>query len=244
MDNELNFKPQRNKVISKTNQKSGWVLHTFKSRFIDFMRIMWRSLIQPHLDYCSIIWAPVSNKGELLAMEGPLRSFTKKAWDTSHLNYWKRLQSFRLSSVQRRVQRYKILYIWKMRNGLVPDCGLVPSNTIGTRSCETYQTCSTKAKLPSVKTKLTDSLFCHGIKLYNCLPLPLREYNGTLNEFKIHLDRFLKKLPDQPEVPGLTPETVDIFGQPSNCIIDWVRILNPVCGLEKDLDIFYDFSVF
>ena len=50
MDNKLNFKAQRSKVISKANQKAGWVLRTFKSRQVDFMRILFRSLIQPHLD--------------------------------------------------------------------------------------------------------------------------------------------------------------------------------------------------
>ena len=63
MDNKLNFKAQRSKVIDKSNQKAGWVLRIFKSHQVDFMRILFKSLIQPHLDYCSIIWAPVSNKG-------------------------------------------------------------------------------------------------------------------------------------------------------------------------------------
>ena len=206
------------------------------------MRILFRSLIQPHLDYCSIIWAPVSNKGELLAMEGPLRSYTKKAYDTAHLNYWERLSVFRLSSIQRRVQRYKILYIWKMRNGLVPDCGLVPASNNGTRSMESYQTRPIRAKYDGIKTKLKDSLFCHGVSLYNCLPLQLREFDGELSEFKLHLDRFLKKLPDQPEIPGLIPDAVDIYEKPSNCIIDWVRIINPPFKLKTNDDMFYNFD--
>ena len=79
-------------------------------------------------------------------MESQLRSYTKKAYDTAHLNYWKRLSVFRLSSIQRRVQRYKIFHIWKMRNGLVPDCGLVPVLNNGTISMNSYQTCAIKAK--------------------------------------------------------------------------------------------------
>ena len=175
-------------------------------------------------------------------MEGPLRSYTKKAYDTSHLNYWERLNVFRLSSIQRRVQRYKILYIWKMRNGLVPDCGLVSVKNTGTRSNNTYQTCNIKAKNDGIKTKLKDSLFCHGISLFNCLPLQLRELNESLTDFKVNLDRYLRKIPDQPEVPGLIPDAVDLYGKPSNCIIDWVRILNPPFKLKTDADIFYNFD--
>ena len=129
-----------------------------------------------------------------------------------------------------------------MGNGMVPDCGLVPSIITSTRSGGSYQTCNLKAKSEGVKTKLRDSLFCHGISLFNCLPVQLREFDGGLNEFKIHLDRFLKKIPDQPEVPGLIPEAVDIFGKASNCIIDWVRILNPSCDLKSNADLYYDYD--
>ena len=68
-------------AISKTNKKSGWVLRVFMSRNIDFIGTMWHSLLHPDLDYCLIFWVPVSSKGDILAMEGPLRFFTKKAWD-------------------------------------------------------------------------------------------------------------------------------------------------------------------
>ena len=39
-------------------------------------------------------------------------------------NYWERLKVFKLYSIQRRNERYKILYIWKSLNGLVPTLGL------------------------------------------------------------------------------------------------------------------------
>ena len=53
-----------------------------------------------------------------------------------------------------------------MRNGLVPDCGLIPSLVTCTRSQESYQNCAIKAKTDGVKTKLKDALFCHGILLF------------------------------------------------------------------------------
>ena len=40
------------------------------------------------------------------------------------LNYWERLNSLRLYSVQRRRERYIILYVFKILHNLVPNCGL------------------------------------------------------------------------------------------------------------------------
>ena len=62
VDNILQYKEQRLKAIQKANQKSGWVLRTFKDRSVDYMRRMWRSLIQPHKDYCCMVWAPIHLK--------------------------------------------------------------------------------------------------------------------------------------------------------------------------------------
>ena len=97
IDSKLDHKAQRSKVIAKTNQKAGWVLRTFRSREISHLRRTWRSLIQPHQDYCCLLWAPVSCLGDKLAQEGPLRSYTRKAWGQKYNNYWQRLKAFNLS---------------------------------------------------------------------------------------------------------------------------------------------------
>ena len=52
VDNRLNFREQRTKAIAKTRAKAAWVLCTFRSRSRDLMVQLWKSLIQPPLDYC------------------------------------------------------------------------------------------------------------------------------------------------------------------------------------------------
>ena len=42
-------------------------------------------------------------------------------------------------------------------------------------------------------------------------------------EFKKELDNFLNTVPDQPAAPGLVTGTRDLWGNPSNSIIDWIR---------------------
>ena len=78
VDRKVTFSEQIQKAISKTNQKAGWILRTFTNREIEFMRILWRSLCQPHLDYCSVLWSPTELKGDIISMEKPLRNFTKQ----------------------------------------------------------------------------------------------------------------------------------------------------------------------
>lgn len=54
-------------------------------------------------------------------------------------------------------------------------------------------------------TLLTSSLSNKCPKLYNCLPRVVRDCTGyPVEEFKAHLDNFLRKVPDERPVPGYT----------------------------------------
>ena len=123
IDNQLTYRIHRQEAIRKVTQKTGWVKRTFYNRTVPFLKTIWNSLLQPHLDYGSVITAPYY-KNEILASEKPLMSFTKLATDARNLHYWDRLKLFRLYSNQRRMERYKIFFVWKSLNGHVPSIGL------------------------------------------------------------------------------------------------------------------------
>ena len=72
-----------------------------------------------------MLWAPVSKKGDLLRNEGPLRAFSKMTWGLGHLPSWDHLKALKLQSMERRNERYRAPYIYKMLHGFVPDLGLV-----------------------------------------------------------------------------------------------------------------------
>ena len=124
VDSNLNYKEQMKAAVRKADKKSSWIFRTFSTRDVHFMKKMWKSLVQCHLDYGSILWAPVKAIGDLRYLEGPLRAFTKKGQNLHGKNYWERLKIFQLYSIQRRNERYKILYIWKSLNNMVPLLGL------------------------------------------------------------------------------------------------------------------------
>ena len=78
VDCGLTYNQQRNSVITKAKNKSAWALIVFKCRTISIMRKIWKSIVQPHLDYASILWQPVSFVIEVRKMENPLRAFTQR----------------------------------------------------------------------------------------------------------------------------------------------------------------------
>ena len=52
-----------------------------------------------------------------------------------------------------------------------------------------------------VKTLQEKSLTVLGPRLYNCLPADVRCYEGSMETFKVKVDRFLKTVPDRPCLP-------------------------------------------
>ena len=121
------------------------------------------------------------------------------------LNYWDRLQTLRLYSVQRRRERYIILYVFKILHGLVPNCGLLfqENSRTGIRAVVPM----VKSTLPSHIRKLRSNSFTHVAPLlYNLLPTCMRRMyieKDPLSVFKRELDSVLSCVPDEPTIPGL-----------------------------------------
>ena len=64
------------------------------------------------------------------------------------------------------------------------------------------------------------------MRIFNALPIEIRSIPDNLDSFKKELDQYLSKIPDQPAVPGFRPGSRDLYGKPSNSIIDWIRTEN------------------
>ena len=169
------------------------------------MTTLFRSLVIPHLEYCCQLWSPYLI-GEIQKIEAVQRSFTARISEVSHMSYWERLKHLKLYSLERRRERYIILYTYKIVQGIVPnlsdDCFKIKTmlSVRGSRVCK-IPPLSTSA--PSrIKTMSENSFAIHGPKLFNTLPAEIRNFDGSLVNFKSKLDRFLHTVPDQPSIPG------------------------------------------
>ena len=163
---------------------------------------------------------------KLSNLENLQRSFSSRIPAAQHLSYWERLKFLQLSSQQRRLERYRIIYIWKILEGKSPNCGISPADS----SERIGRMCSIPAvskKAPArIQTLRENSFQVHAPKLFNSLPKSLRNKTKcSIDEFKADLDNILEAVPDEPKVSGnYTPGACDVFSaQASNSIIDQIR---------------------
>ena len=202
MQNDAGFEEHIEKVCKKVRQKSGWLFRSFYNRQGWFLRHMWNSLIQPHIDYCSQLWAP-GEGGELQKIEKLLKDFTSKIPELKELSYWERLAKIKLNSQQRRFERYQIIYVWKTLEKLVPDTNITLSNDENSR---VGRMCKVPTLKPKERKKREESFQTAGPKLFNCLPKSIRNLRRIgVEEFKEQLDQFLSTVPDEPKIGGAMP---------------------------------------
>ena len=223
MNDQATWKDHIDKVGSQVNQKAGWVLRTFRCRTTSFLKQMWKSLIQGHIDYCSQLWQPLQS-GDLQRIENLQKTYTKKIPQVRDINYWERLKVLKINSQQRRFERYRILYTWKILEGLAPNCGVVESTTDRAgRQCS-VPTLKTKSR-QKIKTLRNQSFQVNGPQLFNTLPKYIRDMsNCSVTDFKEKLDQYLSVIPDQPLIGNLIPATCDLYSlSPSNSLIDQIR---------------------
>ena len=116
-------------------------------------------------------------------------------------SYSKRLEILKLYSLQRRRERYSIIYVWKIIEGLVPNlsdpitCSL--SDRRG-RTCIVYH-----AGVGRLGTLKYNSFRWRSIRMFNRLPKCIRMLSScSVIRFKSELDSYLRNIVDLPCLPG------------------------------------------
>ena len=128
-------------------------------------------------------------------------------------------------SNQRRNERYKIIYIWKSLYNIVPSLGLIWNQEGSVCFGPKLKVDKIFGPNEKIKNLKRDSLRNFGVQIFNMLPVEIRTFQGTLEGFKSLLDSYISQCPDQPLMEVLKPQAKDIFGNPSNSLIDWMRIV-------------------
>ena len=123
LSDDASFDDHIDKVVKKVRQKTGWVLRTFYSRNQELMKTLYKSLVVPHVNYCSQLWMP-TKATSIQAIEKLQRDYFNIIPAIRELNYWDQLKTMKMLSLQRRLERYRILYTWKILEGISPNCGI------------------------------------------------------------------------------------------------------------------------
>ena len=111
VDDKLNFKLHISQKIAKANSMIYLIKHYFKYLDADMLKLLYKSLIRPHLEYCSPVWSPVT-KTEIRRIEGVQRRATKLVPELSNLPYSERLQFLQLPTLEYRRTRQDLIFIF------------------------------------------------------------------------------------------------------------------------------------
>jgi hypothetical protein len=213
VDSELKFSQHIATCTTSASQVAGWALRVFDSRSKEVLLVLYKALIRPKLEYGCMVFNP-QQIGEISKLESVQRTFTHKIENMDTLNYWERLQTLGLYSLQRRRERFICVQMYKIYRNLIPN----------NLQLEFYETSRhgpmCKRRKLVAKSARVNSLRCNsfsnvGAKLFNILPKQLKD-SQTKDSFKRKLDKMLSKLPDRPPIPGYARQN-------DNSIWDWLR---------------------
>ena len=201
-------------IVKKANSKAAWVLSVFKTRTSNEMMLLYKTYVRPHLEYCCPLWNPSgpNSINLIIQLESVQRTFTSKIAGMHDMNYWQRLKNLNLMSLQRRRERYIIIYMWKVLTGKAPN-DLQISFYMNQRG-------AIKATLPSIPNRRSNiasydkSFSVLGPKLWNLLPTECSLKLDSLDSFKHSIGNFVQSFPDLPPANGY-------FCPNSNSLLEW-----------------------
>ena len=164
------------------------------------MLTLMKSIVQPKLDYCSQLWSP-ADQASINQLEAVQRHLVDRIRDTklTGLSYWEKLSELRLYSQERRRERYQLIFLWKISQGMVSGYDIQFSSD-GRRGRSVIPNTVVRAAPSVVRNVRERTMGVRGARMFNLLP----EMNSDhIEVFKNHLDVFLSSIPDQPTMTGL-----------------------------------------
>ena len=201
LSSDATFKTHINNIVESAKNMASWILRTFQARDPTTILTLYKSLVRPILEYSSVLWTPIQ-KGEIQRLEEIQQSILRKIKGISS-NYNQALKQLKLYSLERRRERYIVIQIWKMIEGIVPSLNpslIQQSSTQQRRGrmLQVHKLASTPSHLLQIKRQ---SVRCFGVKLFNSLPKHIRNITNTsVDKFKRKLDTFLNTIDDHPHL--------------------------------------------
>ena len=97
---------------------AGHIYRTVTHKSIQTVVPLYKALVRPHLEYCSLVWSPYLKK-DILSIEKVQRRVTKMIPSISALTYEERLKRTGLTSLENRRLRADLLEVFKILKGFV-----------------------------------------------------------------------------------------------------------------------------
>ena len=110
MSSNCSFEQHIIELCKRCTGLCGWILTTFSSRESTVMMTLFKSLVLSRLDYGSQLWSPTKIH-QIIVIEKIQKAFTKHIKGFSSFSYQERLSNLKMYSLQRRRERYIIIYV-------------------------------------------------------------------------------------------------------------------------------------
>ena len=123
IDDKLNFKLHISQKISKANSMLFLIKNYFQFLDADMFKLLYKSLVRPHLEYASPVWSPIT-KEEIKRIESIQRRATKLVPALNQLCYTDRLRALKLPTLEYRRTRQDLILLF---NYIQQDVLLDPS---------------------------------------------------------------------------------------------------------------------
>jgi len=203
--NDLLFREHINKVTSSCRVAMGIILRSFYSREKEPMMRLFNAYVRSKMEYCSVVWSP-SEQTYINEIEKIQKAFTSRIEGVENMDYHERLKELKLYSLERRRERYYMIYGWQQMEGIKENSLKLKESERGTRLI-------ISPKMPgeydgvrisrSIKTTIDNGPARKTARLFNRLPRGVRRITGvTTKTFKGHLDEWLGSVPDEPGAGG------------------------------------------
>ena len=204
--NDLMFKEHIKKIINSSKIVIGMLLRTFSTREKEPMLKMFNTYVKSKMEYCCIVWSPVQQT-LIYELEKIQKNFTSKINGMEELDYHERLEKLNMYSLERRRDRYMIIYGWQQLEGQKENILRLKTSWTGRDrkiiSSKIPNEANGKRLSRVEKNSIYNSPARQVQRLFNNIPGKLRNITGvTSDTFKRHLDEWLKQVPDQPRGGG------------------------------------------
>ena len=183
-DSSLNFRLHIKNMISKANSRVGLIKRTFSKLNITSFKILYKSIVRPILEYCSVIWNPIY-KSDAQEIEKVQRRATKIVPSLCHLPYNERLKKINLTTLAYRRKRADVLQVYRIINNI----DKIPFDLFF--SYNRHETRGHRFKLdkPRANTKIRQNSFSNRvINVWNDLPDKVVAA-PSINSFKNALEK-------------------------------------------------------
>ena len=190
VDTDLSFNSHITKTVSKARSISGLLIRTLTYKSKTIMVPLFKALVRPITEYGNPVWCP-HKRGEINLIEDVQRHFTRCIEDMKDKNYYERLKSLNLPSLEFRRVRGDLIEMYKICNKIYDP---KTTNTLTNFVPDENPTRAHKFKLTKKRTNLKNTKYFYTnriVNIWNSLPAEAVDAI-SLNHFKNIIDHLLK----------------------------------------------------